>query len=70
MTHGHFILARRKLRASILWRFLDTNKTHVLPIDQYQDAYPLAAKTQAVEVKSTREHLGSSRAWLWPIIDL
>ena len=41
-----------------------------LPIDQNQDAHLLAAKAEAVEVKSTREHLGSSCDWLWPIIDL
>ena len=35
-----------------------------IPIDQYQAAQSVAAKTQAVEVKPTRERLGSSRARL------
>ena len=33
--------------------FLDVSKTQALPIDRYQDTHPVAAKTQAVEVKST-----------------
>ena len=56
--------------ASILWRFLDIIKTQALPIDRYQDAHTLPAKTQVVEIKSTWKRLGSSRARLWPILDL
>ena len=43
--------------AGNLWRFLDASETQALPIDQYHDAHPLAAQTQAVEVKSTWECL-------------
>ena len=63
--NGHFKLAGRKIVSSILWR-----KTQALPIDRYQDDHTLAAKTQAVGIKWTRERLGSSCVWLWPIIDL
>ena len=66
--HGCFILARRNQRAGNLWRFSHASNTQAFPIDQYQDAHLLAAKMQAVAVKSTFQHLGPSHARLWPII--
>ena len=54
----------------VLCLFCEVRKTQAILIDQYQDAHKLEAKTQAVGVKSTCEHLGSSHAWQWPIIDL
>ena len=47
---------------NIKWLMFHTSKTQALPIDRYQDAHMLAAKMQAVEVKSTQEHLGSLHA--------
>ena len=60
--YGCFILASSV--ASILQSFSDVSKMQTLPIDCYQDAHTLEAKTQAVDVKSTQERLGSSHTRL------
>ena len=56
-ANGGFILVRHKLRSVYFVTFLRHMKIQALLIEQYQDAHTLVAKTQAVKVKTTQEHV-------------